>query len=97
MHLPVMVHLAILQCVVVAVKYRNRPPTAPHFQPTGNVFQAPPPAYGLVCGDPNYGWLPYSTFPSAPPGKCQSFDLQFLYVNFVASFREIFGYGVSIN
>lgn len=45
---------------------------APH-NPQANVFQAPPPAYNLLYGDPNYGWLPYSTFPSAPPGLLSNF------------------------
>lgn len=52
----------------LALSNRAPRPQPPQYTPQGNIFQAPPPAYGLVCGDPNYGWLPYSTFPSAPPG-----------------------------
>ncbi|XP_067945514.1 WW domain-binding protein 2-like [Watersipora subatra] len=59
---------AMMKAGQLALKNRAPPAAAPQISQQ-NIFQAPPPAYGLVCGDPNYGWLPYSAFPSAPPAS----------------------------
>ncbi|XP_046352766.1 WW domain-binding protein 2-like [Haliotis rufescens] len=46
---------------------RNRPPQPPPYTPPmGNVYQAPPPAYAPPH-TPHYDWVPYQTFPTAPP------------------------------
>ncbi|XP_041362501.1 WW domain-binding protein 2-like [Gigantopelta aegis] len=46
---------------------RNRPPQPPVYSPpVGNIYQAPPPAYEAPH-TPYYDWVPYNTFPTAPP------------------------------
>ncbi|KAL8579973.1 hypothetical protein ACOMHN_056861 [Nucella lapillus] len=46
---------------------RNRMQQPPPYTPAmGNVYAAPPPAYQPPC-DPYYAWVPYQTFPTAPP------------------------------
>ncbi|KAK7475877.1 hypothetical protein BaRGS_00032927 [Batillaria attramentaria] len=47
---------------------RNRPPQPPPYTPSmvGNIYAAPPPAY-QPPQDPYYAWVPYQTFPTAPP------------------------------
>ena len=48
---------------------RNRAPQPPPYvPPQGPVYQAPPPAYSPPQGT-QYGWVPYNTFPTAPPRK----------------------------
>lgn len=46
---------------------RNNPPQPPPYTPPqGPIYQAPPPAYSAPHND-YYAWVPYQTFPSAPP------------------------------
>lgn len=47
---------------------RNRPEQPPPYGPPayGNYYPAPPPAYAPPS-DPYYAWVPYQTFPTAPP------------------------------
>jgi len=49
---------------------KNRPANPPAYYPTmsSNYYQAPPPAYAPPSG-PNYGFIPYDTFPNAPPAN----------------------------
>lgn len=49
---------------------RNRPEQPPPYGPPayGNYYPAPPPAYAPPS-DPYYAWVPYQTFPTAPPGR----------------------------
>ena len=50
---------------------RNNPPQPPPYTPPqGPIYQAPPPAYSAPHND-YYAWVPYQTFPSAPPRKLQ--------------------------
>lgn len=35
--------------------------------PQGPVYQAPPPMYTPQYS--NYNWVPFNTFPNAPPGR----------------------------
>ena len=48
---------------------RNRPPQPPAYTPPqGPFYQAPPPAYSAPHTE-YYAWVPYQTFPTAPPRK----------------------------
>lgn len=49
---------------------RNRAAQPPPYTPPayGDIFAAPPPAYEPPR-DQYYSWVPYQTFPTAPPGK----------------------------
>ncbi|KAF6023908.1 hypothetical protein EB796_017783 [Bugula neritina] len=60
---------AMMKAGQLALSNRAPRPQPPHTHLKGTYFKLLLPAYGLVCGDPNYGWLPYSTFPSAPPAS----------------------------
>lgn len=64
---------------VLAIRAGGNAP--PPYTPTGNIFQAPPPAYSLACGDPHYGWLPYSVFPTAPAGNILTSLLDHLLIH----------------
>ncbi|KAK6170245.1 hypothetical protein SNE40_018684 [Patella caerulea] len=57
------------QCMLKAAQLasRNRPPQPPPYSPpTGPIYQAPPPAYEAPHTQ-FYDWVPYQTFPTAPP------------------------------
>ncbi|XP_033754235.1 WW domain-binding protein 2-like [Pecten maximus] len=43
--------------------FRHQPPA--YSPPQGPIYQAPPPAY--TPPQANYGWVPHTAFPSAPP------------------------------
>ncbi|KAK7112155.1 WW domain-binding protein 2-like [Littorina saxatilis] len=57
---------AMLRAASLASK--NRRPQPPSYTPPayGNIYAAPPPAY-QPPQDPYYNWVPYQTFPTAPP------------------------------
>lgn len=55
---------AMLRAGQLASRNRVQQPP-PYMPPQGNVYQAPPPAYSPPQG--NYEWVPYQTFPTAPP------------------------------
>lgn len=48
-----------------AVSRYQMPQPPPYTPPQGPYYQPPPPAYSA----PRYDWVPYQTFPNAPPGK----------------------------
>ncbi|ESO93287.1 hypothetical protein LOTGIDRAFT_216116 [Lottia gigantea] len=59
------------QCMLTAAKLasRNRPAQPPPYSPpTGPIYQAPPPAYEAPHTQ-YYDWVPYQTFPTAPPAE----------------------------
>jgi len=56
-----------LSSVISASRYS--PPQAPVYSsPAAAYYQAPPPAYAPPSG-PTYAFIPYQTFPDAPPRK----------------------------
>lgn len=56
---------AMLRAGQLASRNRVQQPP-PYMPPMGNVYQAPPPAYAPPQSG-YYDWVPYQTFPSAPP------------------------------
>ncbi|XP_076450371.1 WW domain-binding protein 2-like [Babylonia areolata] len=58
---------AMLKAASLASKCRMQQPP-PYTAATGNIYAAPPPAYSPPQ-DPHFAWVPYQTFPTAPPNN----------------------------
>ncbi|KAK3089283.1 hypothetical protein FSP39_002343 [Pinctada imbricata] len=57
---------AMLRAGQLASRNRMAAQPPPYIPPQGPIYQAPPPAYSPPMGT-QYGWVPYQTFPTAPP------------------------------
>jgi hypothetical protein len=64
------VDLLYCNCILLIAVSRNRPPNPPAYYPppAAGFYAAPPPAYEPPHNS-FYAWVPYDTFPTAPPCK----------------------------
>lgn len=59
--------LYIITLDFTASRYMQAQQPPAYTPPQGPVYQAPPPMYTPQYG--NYNWVPFNTFPNAPPGR----------------------------